>query len=183
MLVEIQMDVLDKIEKTEIIGKDFLLWLWFKSETQRGIFAIGDNLKAEILIDGKLTLETDEIQDSVTCSCDNPLMKEARFALMENKKITKAAIKLTVNEEDEFTFRLDSRWLNFRLFKTPKVIQDLKDDAEGFFYEKTGLIEKAITIMDSVFTSFIRIRVSPEWEDSELPALIKWIKSGNTKLA
>jgi len=180
--MEIKMDVLDKIEKTEIIGKDFLVWLWFRSETQRGIFDLGEDLHAEIAIDGKMTLETDEIQDSVTCSCANPLMKEARLALMENKRITKAAIKLTINEEDEFFFRLDSRWMNFRLFKTPKVIQDLKDDSEGFFYEKTGLIERAITIMDSVFMHFIKIRISPEWGDSELPALIKWIKSGNTLL-
>jgi hypothetical protein len=109
-------------------------------------------------------------------------MKEARFALMENKKITKAAIRLTINEEDEFFFRLDSRWMNFRLLKTPKVIQDLKDDPEGFFYEKTGLIERAIMVLDSVFMDFIRIRVSPEWESSELPALIKWIRSGNNPL-
>lgn len=173
------MDILEKIEKTETIGKDFLLWLWYKSETRGGIFDPVDNLKVAIAIDGKLTLETDEIQDSVTCSCAGPLMKEARLALMENKKITKAAIRLTINEEDEFFFRLDSRWMNFRLLKTPKVIQDLKDDPEGFFYEKTGLIERAITIMDSVFMSFIRLRVSPGWEASELPLMIKWIKNGN----
>jgi hypothetical protein len=176
------MDILEKIEKTETIGKDFLLWLWFRNETRKGIFEDGDGLSAEIMIDGKMTLETDEIQDSVTCSCANPLMKEARFALMENKKITKAAIRLIINEEDEFFFRMDSRWMNFRLLKTPKVIQDLKDDPEGFFYEKTGLIERAITVMDSVFMDFIRIRVSPEWESSELPALIKWIRSGNSPL-
>ena len=176
------MDILEKIEKTETIGKDFLLWLWFKSETRGGVFDVGDGTRAEILIDGRMTLETDEVQDSVSCSCANPLMREARFALMENKKITKAAIKLVINEEDEFFFRLDSRWMNFRLFKTPRIIQDLKDDPEGFFYEKAGLIEKATTIMDYVFMNFIRIRISPEWESSELPALIKWIKNGNSIL-
>jgi len=176
------MDILEKIEKTETIAKDFLLWLWFKSETRKDVFEMGDGMTAEILIDGKMTLETDEIQDSITCSCANPLMKEARFALMENKRITKAAIRLTINEEDEFFFRMDSRWMNFRLLKTPKVIQDLKDDPEGFFYEKTGLIERAITVMDSVFMDFIRIRISQEWESSELPALIKWIRSGTSRI-
>jgi len=177
--MESEMDILDKIEKTETIGKDFLLWLWFRSETQSGITDPADDLRAEIALDGKITLETDEIQDSITCLCANPLMKEARFALMENKRITKAAIRLTINEEDEFFFRLDSRWMNFRMFKTPKVIQDIKDDPDGFFYEKTGLIDRAIAIMDSVFMNFIKIRISPEWETEELPALIKWIRSGN----
>jgi hypothetical protein len=177
------MDILEKIEKTETIGKDFLLWLWFKSETHEGVFEMADGLRAEILIDGKMTLETDEVQDLVTCSCPNPLMKEARFALMENKRITKAAIRMTINEEDEFFFRMDSRWMNFRLLKTPKVIQDLKDDPEGFFYEKTGLIEKAIAVMDSVFMDFIRIRVSPDWEGSELHELRKWIRSGSGRIS
>ncbi|MBN1627959.1 MAG: hypothetical protein JW944_15675 [Deltaproteobacteria bacterium] len=176
------MDILDKVEKTETIGKDFLLWLWFRSETQAGIPDPADGLHAEIAVDGKLTLETDEIEDSVTCSCANTLMKEARFALMENKRITKAAIRLTINEEDEFFFRLDSRWMNFRMLKTPKVIQDMKDDPDGFFYEKTGLIERAVAVMDSVFMNFIKIRISPEWEAEELPALIKWIRSGNSLL-
>jgi len=174
------MDVLEKIEKTEMIGSDFLVWLWFRSETLNGILDIGDDLHTEILIDGKMTLENNETQDTVTCSGNNPLMKEARLALLENKKITKAAIKLIINGEDEFTFRLDSSWMNFRLLKTPKVIQDFKDDPEGLFYEKVGLIEKAITIMDTVFMHFIRLRISPEWESDELPALIKWIKGGNT---
>jgi hypothetical protein len=181
--MEIEMDILEKVEKTETIAKDFLLWLWFKSETRKGIIQIGDNLYAEILIDGKMTLETDEIEDSVICSCTNPLMKEARFALMENKRITKAAIRLTINDEDEFFFTMDSRWMNFRLLKTPKVIQDLKDDPEGFFYEKTGLIERAIMVMDSVFMDFISMRISPEWESSELPELIKWIRSGSGHLS
>jgi len=172
------MDVLEKIEKTEAIGKDFLIWLWFRSETRNGILDIGDDLHVDILIDGKMTLENDETRDTVTYSGNNPLMKEARLALLENKKITKSAIKLIINEDDEYTFRLDSTWMNFRLFKTPRVIQDFKDDPEGLFYEKAGLIEKAITIMDSVFMYFIRLRISPEWERDELPALITWIKSG-----
>jgi hypothetical protein len=172
------MNVLDKIEKTEVIGTDFLLWLWFRSETRNGIFDMEKNLHAEILIDGKMTLENIETQDKVTCSGNNPLMKEARLALIENKKITMAAIKLILNEEDEFTFKFDSQWMNFRMLRTPKVIQDFKDDPEGLFYEKTGLIEKAITVMDSVFMSFINLRISPAWEGEELPALVAWINSG-----
>jgi hypothetical protein len=176
--MEILMNVLEKIEKTEVIGTDFLLWLWFRSETQNGIFDLGDDLHAEILIDGKMTLENIETQDKVTCSGNNPLMKEARLALIENKKITMAAIKMVLNGEDEFTFKLDSRWMNFKMLRTPKVLLDFKEDPEGIFYEKVGLIEKAITVMDSVFMHFINLRISPEWESDVLPALSAWIGSG-----
>jgi hypothetical protein len=174
------MDILEKIEKTEMIGREFLVWLWYRSETYGGLLETGDALRAVILIDGKMTLETEEKHELVTCSGDNPLMKEARLALLENKKITKSAIKIIVNDEDEYTFMLDSTWMNFRALKTPRVIQDFKDDPDGLFYEKIGLIEKAVQIMDDVFIHFIKLRISPQWESEELPALINWIKGVNT---
>jgi hypothetical protein len=176
--MENNMDVLEKIEKTEIIGAEFLLWLWFRSETNEGIFDIGQDQNTEIRIDGAITLENNETGAKVTCSGNDALMKEARLALIENKKITLMTVRLILNGEDEFSFKLDSRWMNFRALKTPKVLLDFKDDPEGLFYEKTGLIEKAITVMDSVFMKFIKFRIAPEWKNDEFPALIAWIKNG-----
>lgn len=173
------MDVLEKVEKTEMIGRDFLVWLWFKSATGEGIIDLGDDGFAEIRFEGKMTLETenDEALESVTCSGENPRLKEARFALTENKKLTQALIKLILGD-DEFTFTLDSRWMNYRSLKTPKIVQDDKDDPEGVFYEKVGLIEKAVSMMDTIFNHFIRLRLSTVWDNQELPAVIGWIKNG-----
>ena len=171
------MGVIEKVEKTELLGRDFLVWLWFKSEINHGIIDLGDEGHAEIWFDGKIALESeeDEVVESVTCLGINSRLKEARFALTENKKVTLAAIKLILGD-DEFSFTLDSRWMNYRSLKTPKVVLDDKDDPEGLFYEKTGLIEKAVSVIDSVFLSFIKLRLSPEWKERELPALIGWIK-------
>ena len=75
------MDVLEKAEKSELIGRDFLVWLWFKSETNAGIIDLGDKGHAEIRFEGKITLETenDGGVESVTCSGDSPRLKEARL--------------------------------------------------------------------------------------------------------
>ena len=80
--------------------------------------------------------------------------------------------------EDEYSFTLDSRWMNYRSLKTPKVMQDAKDDTEGLFYEKAGLIERAVSMIDTIFMYFIRLRLSSQWDNKELPALIKWVKNG-----
>jgi hypothetical protein len=172
------MDVLEKIEKTETIGAEFLLWLWFKSETQDGTIDIDGNQQIEIRIDGTITLENNETGGKVSCSGNNVMMKEARLALMENKRITMMTIRLILNGEDEFSFKLDSGWMNFRALKTPKVLQDFKEDPEGMFYEKIGLIEKAVAVMDSIFMKYIKLRISPEWKNDELPVLISWIGKG-----
>ena len=173
------MEVIEKVEKTEPLGRDFLVWLWFKSESRNGVIDLGDDGYAEVRIEGKITLETenDETLESITCSGDNLRLKEARFALTENKKVTQAGIKLILGD-DEYSFILDSRWMNYKALKTPKVVQDDKDDPEGLFYEKVGLIEKAVSTMDAIFMHFIKLRLSEEWDKEELPALIRWIQNG-----
>ena len=173
------MNVIERVDETELIGREFLVWLWFRSETGDGIVDLGGDGQIEIRLGGKMTLESDmdEAMESVTCSGDHPLLKEARYALTKAKKITKAAIKLIIGD-DEYSFTLDARWMNYRSFKTPRVVQDDKDDPEGLFYEKAGLMEKAITTMDTIFIYFIKSRLSPDWEDKELPPMIRWINKG-----
>jgi hypothetical protein len=175
--MENDMNVLDKIEKTETIGAEFLLWLWFTSEIMDGMFDAGGQ-QVEIRVDGTITLENEETGGKVSCSGNNALMKEARLALLENKRITMMTIRLILNGEDEFSFRLDSRWMNFKALKTPKVILDFKADPEGMFYEKIGLIEKAVGVMDSVFINYIKLRVSAEWKTDVIPDLLAWIGKG-----
>jgi hypothetical protein len=176
--MENNMDVLEKIEKTETIGTEFLLWLWFRSEIRDGVFDIDENQQIEIRIDGAITLENNDTGEKVSCSGGNARMKEARLALMENKRITTIMIRLILNGEDEFSFKLDSRWMNFKALKTPKVLQDFKEDSEGMFYEKIGLIEKAVAVMDSIFLKYIKLRISPAWKNDELPSLLTWIDKG-----
>lgn len=121
-----------------------------------------------------LKSEIDEQVETVICSGENPQLKEARFALTENKKITQAMIKLIIGD-DEWSFILDSTWMNYRSLKTPKVLQDYKDDPDGLFYEKVSLIDKAVSSMEIIFSQFISLRISQEWKTGELPALVKWI--------
>ena len=173
------MQLLEKVRETEFLGNEFLVWLWFRSETGRGLFDLGDKGSAELWLDGKITLqsETERGMETITCASETPNMKEARFALAEDKKIIQAAIKLDIGD-NQWSFVLDSTWMNFRTFKTPKVMQDKKDDPDGVFYEKMFLIEEAVSVMDKIYESFIKLRVSPEWETEEHPALIKWISEG-----
>lgn len=172
------MDVLGKLEKTEYLGRDFLIWLWFKSEKGHGLIDLGDQGHVEIRFDGKITLEKedDDAKETVACSGVNSRFKEARLALRENKKVTKAGLRLILGD-DEFRFTMDSRWMNFNSFKTPKVVMDPDDDSQGVFYEKAGLIEKAVTAMDNVFMHYLNLRLSSEWEDNELPGISRWIRN------
>lgn len=170
------MQVLEKVKETQSLGREFLVWLWFKAETGDGLHDLGEAGKAELWFDGKMTLQTesDKGVETITCTGDPFHMKEAHFALSEKKEITQAMVKLTIGD-NLWYFTLDSTWMNFKSFKTPKVMQDKNEDPEGIFYEKIFLMEEAINAIDMIYSSFIKLRISPEWEKKERPALVKWI--------
>ena len=136
--------------------------------------------KAEFWLDGKITLQAENERglETITCTGETPNMEEARFALAENKEIVQATLKMVIGD-NQWSFALDSTWMNFKTFKSPPVIQDREEDPDGIFYEKMFLIEEAISVMDEIYRSFIKLRVSPEWETEEHPALVKWIRMGS----
>ncbi len=107
------MQLLDRIKKSEFLGREFLLWLWFRSEREEGRFDMGEDGYAELWFGRKIVLEAenDEGVEKVTCSGENPLLREARFALTKNKEITEAQVKLTIGDH-QWSFVLDSTWLN-----------------------------------------------------------------------
>lgn len=173
------MQIIKKMKETEFLGREFILWLWFRSEIKGGVFDLGEGDRAELWLAGKMTLcsDTDRGTDTMTCSGSSAFMREARFALADRKTIKKAAVKLTFHNS-EWAFVIDSEWMNFRSFKTPPVIQNREEDPEGLFYEKVLLTEQAVKVMDRILGLFIKIRLSSDWEEEELPAMKKWINEG-----
>jgi recombination associated protein RdgC len=173
------MQLLDKVRKTEFLGREFLAWLWFRAETDRGLFDMGEKGTAELWFDGKITLQSENEMgaETIICAGRTSNMREARFALAEDKEVVQATVKLGIGD-NQWSFVLDSTWMNFSTFKSPKVMQDRGEDPDGIFYEKMFLIEEAVSAMDEIYSSFIKLRLSPEWSDQERPALVKWISEG-----
>lgn len=169
------MQLIERVRDTEFLGREFLLWLWYNSEIKGGTYTLEDG-EVELWVDRRIVLrhDDDEGSEKIICTGDNPHLKEARFALSENKQVTESQLRLKI-EDNEFSFILDSEWMNLKSFKTPKVMNDVDDDPDGIFYEKMFLIERAVSALDSIFTQFIKLRVSPDWDESEKSALLDWI--------
>lgn len=178
------MQLLEKVRETQFLGREFLVWLWFRAETDRGLFDLGGKGTAELWFDGKITLQSENERgvETIICAGKTSNMKEARFALAEDKEVVQATVKLVIGD-NQWSFALDSTWMNFSTFKSPKVMQDRGEDPDGIFYEKMFLIEEAVSAMDEIYSSFIKLRLSPEWADQERPALVKWISEGKYSVA
>lgn len=173
------MNLIERVKQTEFLGREFLTWLWFRSESGEGVFELDELGTVEVLFDGRMTLEPDgeEGGDMVTCSGAGSRLDEARFALTKGKKVTRASLRL-LRGDDEWHFSTDAAWLNIHSLKMPRVMQDAHEDPDGLFYERMFLIEQPIAVVNALFEVFVGLRVSPEWGRVELPALKEWIRRG-----
>jgi len=106
--------LIERVKETEFLGREFLLWLWYNSEVNGGTYKLEDG-DVELWVDKKIVLrhDDDEGTEKIVFTGDNLNLKEARFALMEKKQVTESQLRLKV-EENEYSFTLDSEWMNIK---------------------------------------------------------------------
>ena len=161
--------------KTQFLGRDFLTWLWFKSEERNGAVSLeGEDI--EIIFVRRIVLESGdgEYTETVSCQGIHSDMKEGKTALQAGKKIKEARIKLgRGNSECEFTLKAD----NFQIqsLKIPATIdQEEETDQDGRTLERIYHIERAMETMDRLFSLFLQRRLTEQWSSGDLPKMKKW---------
>jgi len=163
---------------TSLIGREFLTWLWYKSEERGGRIAVAKDEEVELNFLKRIVLEAGEGEYSqgVVCHGIHAELKEGKEAIRQGKKVKEAGIKLIYNQNEwEFTFRADS--FNFQSLKLPVMDwQETPEDPSGHLLERIYLIENAVKTMNNLYESFLRIRFSSQWEENELKLLAGWLK-------
>ncbi len=165
-------------EAISLIGREFLTWLWFKSEERNGRIALTDSEEVELHFLKRIVLESGEGEYSqgVVCHGIHTELKEGKEAIRQGKKVKEAGIKLIYNQNEwEFTFKADS--FNFHSLSLPAMNwPETEEDPAGNLLERIYLIENAVKIMDNLFESFLRIRYMPQWEERELKLIARWLE-------
>ena len=168
----------ESTEATSLIGREFLTWLWFKSEERNGRIALLNNEEVELHFLKRIVLEAGEGEYSqgVVCHGIHAELKEGKEAIRQGKKVKEAGIKLIHDKSEwEFTFKSDS--FHFQSLKMPAADwQETQEDPSGSLLERIYLIENAVKTMDSLYESFLQIRYSPQWKEKETKLLTKWLE-------
>jgi len=158
-------------------GREFLTWLWFKSEERNGRVLIPGAGESEIFFIRRLVLESGdgEYAETVVCQGLHADLKEGKEALRQGKKITAARLRVVHDKTEwEFTFKADR--FHFQSMKLPTLPENEEEeiDREGQLLERIALIEKAAGMMDLLFQSFLERRLSNDWE-GDFTRMQKWI--------
>lgn len=165
-------------DAVSLIGREFLTWLWYKSEERDGRIAPADGNEVELHFLKRIALEAGEGEyaQGVVCSGLHAELKEGKEAIRQGKKVKEAGIRLTHDKNEwEFIFKADT--FDFQSLKLPAAdLPETPQDQAGNLLERIYLIEGAVKIMDNLFNSFLQIRQSPQWEEKELKLLAKWLE-------
>jgi hypothetical protein len=176
------MDFLDILKQKAFLGREFLTYLWFKSDQHGGRIELPGSSVVEVFFLDRMTLDLSDADSPQTVALKGGQseLREGMAALKEGKKIEEARISLRA-QDNEFIMILKGSWFSFSSFKTPPMLpaseRGEEDDTESRFLEKVYLVEEGTRIIDSLFELFLMTRLSDDWEKSELPRIRKWINS------
>lgn len=173
------MDVLKAIEEKAFWGHEFLTWLWFRSETSGDEIKITGFNGVNLWIEEHLVLEGPDSgsRENTLKEGDVASSFEAAAALLVGKKVKRARFGMS-QDENQWSFTLDGGTLDFKSVKIPHVEAEEEDaDAtEAIVFLRMGMVRRMIDVIDALLGDFARIRVSPDWEKSEVPSIKKWIE-------
>jgi hypothetical protein len=169
----------ESVETASLIGREFLTWLWFKSEERNGRIKISKTDELELHFLKRIVLEAGEGEYSqgVVCHGIHAELKEGKEAIRQGKKVKEAGIKLLHDTNEwELTLKADSFY--FQSLKLPvQDWQDTPEDPSGSLLERIYLIENAVNTIDGLFESFLHIRFSPQWREKETQLLSQWLEN------
>ncbi|MDD5711368.1 MAG: hypothetical protein PHY31_01270, partial [Smithellaceae bacterium] len=159
------------------VGREFLTWLWFRSEQRNGFIALPQEGDIECHFLRRLVLESGdgEYSETVVCQGLHSDLKEGKEALRQGKKIREARIRLGIDAASwEFTLKADQ--FHIQSLKLPMATdgEDAEEDREGALIERMYLIEKALTTLDRLFAFFVKLRLSADWS-AEMTRMAKWV--------
>ena len=161
------------------IGQDFLTWLWFCTETDRGTWTLSSGETVLLSMAQRVAVQggEGESRDTATSAGPQSRLREARLGLRTGKKVNQARVHM---EMDEHAWQVQLRAEDFALsgLRTPKVELKVEEgeDPDARFLEKMYLIDKCLEIVDLAFGSFLQIRLGPDWP-TEARAVQEWIFS------
>lgn len=164
----------DSRERFAFLGREFLTWLWFASETNNGFIEVPDLGNVRVEFGQRLTLESaGNVREGSTVSADAPSQtEEARTALRVGKKVARARLLLDLGER-HFEVGLDAETLTFAGAKLPALMAG--DDAMKV-QERLHLLDELEAIVDTLYVMFIRLRRDEEQWAPVREAMRTWVQ-------
>jgi hypothetical protein len=173
------LDVSVSYNRYKFIGHEFLTWLWFAIDNQRCPSAAAGGEPTSVDIGNRLVLENRrrEAVETVTIKGDDAGLEEGILALRKGAVVTEMNLAYRRGEQQwHVTLKAESfHMTSLRCPATGAV--ETKEDLEGAVLEKVFLCDEVIGVCDGLFSTFMNLRLSEEWQQTTVPEIERWIRS------
>jgi len=169
----IGLTMVDKMKRTQFLGREFLTWMLFKAATEEGVFRLDEDGEVQMLFERAVTLEGDNpAREMSTIKVDDPTdSAEVMLSLRLGKKVSKARLLLE-SEGKEFAFTLDAASLVLRSVTLP---DSMAMDPTEVMAEKADFATELEETLQKLFMGFIRLRMNLDAWSLEVSRMAKWI--------
>jgi hypothetical protein len=169
----IKFEFIDEEIEADFLGREFLLWLWYRSEVDYASITGATGVAMDVWVEDRLVLrgEADEAQRFDLKGGAPATSATARTAILEGKAVEAARFGLR-DEDLEFTFELHSD-LSVRGAKVPDP--PLADDET---VGRQRMVDALQTRIDVLYDRFCTARLAPSWESTQLPSILSWLRNG-----
>lgn len=171
------LDIAIAYDRYKFVGFEFLTWIWFAIENnQDHLETIQEDL-VSLDVGNRVVLENrqSEAMETITIKGDDAGLEEGLLALRKGAVVTEMNLTFKSGSQ-RWQFTLKGESLNIGNLKPPETGPvESADDVDGAVLEKTYLYEKAVNLVNLLFTDFMAQRTSSNWATHIVPEMRKWI--------
>ena len=188
------MQLVDRIEKRRFVGREFLVWLWFESETFEGTLRVAQHGEFGLWIERSLVLSNGKEGTRIK-GAQPAYGREAKESLCRGKLPESAGFHL-VQGDRESSFTLRAERIGVAALKLPTVLgaeadeapaaallegpkrppkrrredkdrQDAResDEAHEAFYERMQLTRDFELLIEALYADFLALRLGDSWDE------------------
>ena len=180
---------LELIQENQWIGRDFLSWLLYQTlngdseyrVNQGGPEANGAQFIGYVNDKVVLVGEGEGGTQMVTVNGPQERFREVKSAMLDRKQISEATIHLET-PDGSWCLTLKGGLFHFASFACPAVklekdnTTDERTEREAVFFERMALLEKGLQLFDSLFCTFLQVRLGSGWYGVE-GEIVEWLEA------
>ena len=171
------LDVSVSYNRYKFLGNEFLTWLWFVVENKPSFLNKIDKNLTSLHVGNRIVCENNrnDVGESITIKGDDAGLEEGILSLRKGAVVTELNLSYTSGDH-QWTFTVKGESINISNLKTPETGPvDSKEDIEGAVIEKAYLYDCIISLINKLFSTFVKLRISPDWKKNEVQNIKKWI--------
>jgi recombination associated protein RdgC len=167
--------LIERIEATQFLGREFATWLYWRSETGNGKIALDGIEESEVWFEAPVELVNDfGDATSVILKGSTPLESpEARQAMRENKKVQRARMRVNFKGQT-YTFGFNAAQYLVSGLKLPVPPNA---PAADYIYLRLEILEEFEAYFHSLFEAFLKLRLDDKKWQTESRKLSGWVKA------